>query len=70
MLVTYSVDLGVTTAFCATDGLNKGPPFPPPAHRCALTCVLSREISSGVPDNAAVNSANMYCQTPFCDQRL
>jgi len=33
LFVTYSVNLGVSTSFCATDGLSRSPPFPPPAQR-------------------------------------
>lgn len=39
--VRQRVDLGVPTAARAADRLSKGPPFPPLAERCALTCVLS-----------------------------
>ncbi len=70
ILVAYGVDLGVAPTFGATDGLNRSPPFPPPAQRWALTWVLSTEISPGVPARVAINSANRYCQMPFCDQRL
>ena len=70
MGVAYGMDLGVAPALGAADGLNRSPPFPPPAQRCALTWVVSMETSSGVPASAAVSSANMYCQMPFCDQRL
>ncbi len=70
VLIAYCVDLGVAPTFGATDGLNRSPPFPPPAQRWALMWVLSTEISSGVPAKVAVNSANRYCQMPFCDQRL
>jgi len=28
------------------------------------------DAAFGVPDKAAVSSANMYCQMPFCDQRF
>lgn len=59
IFITYGVNLGVSPAFCATDGLNKSPPFPPPAQRCALTWVLSIDISSGDPARAAVSSRNI-----------
>lgn len=70
MAIAYGMDLGVASALGAADGLNRSPPFPPPAQRCALTWVASMEISSGVPAKAVVNSANRYCQIPFWDHRL
>jgi len=33
MFITYGVNLGVSSAFGATYGLNRSPPFPPPAQR-------------------------------------
>ena len=33
LFVAYGVNLGVAASFCATDGLNRSPPFPPPAQR-------------------------------------
>ena len=68
--VTYGVDLSVTAAFGAANRLSRSPPFPPPAQRCALTWVVSMEISSGVPASSLVNAANRYCQMPRCDHRL
>ena len=70
MFIAYGVDLGVAASFCAANGLSRSPPFPPPAQRWTLTCEASMETCSGVPDSAAVSSANIYCQIPFCDQRL
>ena len=70
MLVAYGMDLGVASALCAADGLSRSPPFAPPAQRCALTGVLSTELSSGVPAKAAVGSLNRYCRTTLCDHRL
>ena len=37
LLVAYGVNLGVTASFGAANGLSRGPPFPPPAQRWALT---------------------------------
>ena len=70
MGITYGVYLGVAPAFCEPNRLNIGPPFPPPAHRWTFTWVLSMDISSSEPAKAEVNSRNIYCQIPFCDQRL
>ena len=70
LFVTYGVNLGVAASFCQAYGLNRSPPFPPPAQRWTLIWEASIEICSGVPDKAAVSSANIYCQIPFCDQRL
>jgi hypothetical protein len=42
--VGQRVDLGVPPTARASDRLPKGPPFPPPAERCALMCVLSIAI--------------------------
>ena len=70
MFVAQGMDLGVASALCAADGLSRGPPFPPPAQRCALTWVVSMETCSGVPAKLSVKAANRYCQCPFCDQRL
>ena len=61
-VVAQGVDLGVAPALGAADGLNRSPPFPPPAQRCTLTWVVSMEICSGFPALAAVNAANRYCQ--------
>jgi len=61
MRVSDGVDLGVAASLGAADGLNRSPPFPPPAQRRALTWVVSMEISSGVPASTAVSLANMYC---------
>jgi len=65
LFVIYGVNLGVTASFCTTNGLNRSPPFPPPAQRWTLIWEASMEICSGVPDKAAVSCANIYCQTPF-----
>ena len=35
------VELAGAAAARFAEGLLEGPPFPPPAERCALTCVLS-----------------------------
>jgi len=37
VFVAQGVDLGVSAALGAADGLSRSPPFPPPAQRCALT---------------------------------
>ena len=68
--VAQSMDLGVSAAFGAANGLNRSPLFPPPAHRCALTKVVSMETCSGVPDRASVKARNRYCQWPRPDHRL
>src|SRR4029077_1554001 len=61
--------LAVPAALGDTDRLFRGPPFPPPAQRCALTCVLSSAASSGSSgDPAAVSK--ICCQIPRPLQRL
>jgi len=62
MFVAQGMDLGVASALCAADGLSRGPPFPPPAQRCALTWVVSMETCSGVPARLSVKAASRYCQ--------
>ena len=64
LFVAQGMDLGVSSAFSATDGLSRSPPFPPPAQRCALTWVVSMETCSGVPARVSVKAANRYCQWP------
>ena len=70
MFVTQGMDLGVSAAFGAADGLSRSPPFPPPAQRCALTKVVSMETCSGVSARVSVKARNRYCQWPRPDQRL
>ena len=50
-------------------GLLPTPPSCPWAERCAFTCVLSKDGSSGTAPAAAILS-NMRCQTPARDQRV
>lgn len=38
-------ELTVATASADPDSLDERPPFPPPAERCALICVLSIRTS-------------------------
>src|SRR4026208_1773315 len=47
---------------------SDAPPLPPPAQRCALTCVLSRAIRSGGSAGSAAAS-KMLCQIPCALQR-
>jgi len=70
MFVAQGMDLGVSAALGAADGLSRSPPFPPPAQRCALTKVVSMETCSGVPARVSVKARNRYCQWPRPDQRL
>jgi hypothetical protein len=49
--------------------LFRGPPFPPPAQRCALTCVLSSAACSGGSGETATVS-KICCQSPRPLQRL
>ena len=49
--------------------LFRGPPFPPPAQRCAFTCVLSNATCSGGPGETATVS-KICCQIPRPLQRL
>ena len=70
MFVAQGMDLGVSAALGAADGLSRIPPFPPPAQRCALTKVVSMETCSGVPARVSVKARNRYCQWPRPDQRL
>src|SRR6185436_10051513 len=46
-LIDKAVNLAVAPALGDANRLFRRPPFPPPAQRCALTCVLSRAIRSG-----------------------
>ena len=47
------VELAVAAAPADPDRLDKSPPFPPPAERCAFMCVLSIRTSAGGPPAAA-----------------
>ena len=50
------------------DRLVLRPPFPPPAERCAFTCVLSIRTTVGGP-LAAANVSNTSRQTPLAAER-
>ena len=51
--VADGVDLGVSPAACLADTIGQGPPFAPPAVRCALMQVLSMNNLSGTPSTPA-----------------
>src|SRR5262250_857673 len=59
----------VPPALGDTDRLFRRPPFPPPAHRCALTWVLSSATCSGGSGDPATVS-KICCQIPRPLQRL
>src|SRR5579872_6690878 len=68
-LIDKAVNLAVAPALGYANRLFRRPPFPPPAQRCALTCVLSRAIRSGGSAGSAAAS-KMLCQIPCALQRL
>src|SRR4029434_5340896 len=68
-LIDKAVNLAVAPALGDANRLFRRPPFPPPAQRCALTCVLSRAIRSGGSAGSAAAS-KMLCQIPCALQRL
>src|SRR6478736_2122494 len=68
-LIDKAVNLAVAPALSDANRLFRRPPFPPPAQRCALTCVLSRAIRSGGSAGSAAAS-KMLCQIPCALQRL
>ena len=49
LFVADGVDLAVPAAACLADTIGQGPPFAPPAVRCALMQVLSMKSLSGTP---------------------
>src|SRR5271165_5642554 len=59
-LIDKAVNLAVAPALGDANRLFRRPPFPPPAQRCALTCVLSRAIRSGGSAGSAAAS-KMLC---------
>src|SRR5215475_11312731 len=61
--------LGVPATLGDTDRLFRGPPFPPPAERCALIGVLSSATSLGSSGDPATVS-KICCQIPRPLQRL
>jgi len=65
--VYEGMDLGRAPAVGAADLLDLGPPFPPPAERCALTAELSIIITS--TGAVAARAAKMRCQIPRWLQR-
>jgi hypothetical protein len=62
-------NLAVAAALGDPDRLFRGPPFPPPAQRCALTWVLSGATCSGGSGNPAAVS-KICCQIPRPLQRF
>src|SRR6266700_2152423 len=68
-LIDKAVNLAVAPALGDANRLFRRPPFPPPAQRCALICVLSRAIRSGGSAGSATAS-KMLCQIPCALQRL
>ena len=62
------VELADVSAPADPDRLDKRPPFPPPAERCAFICVLSIRTSAGGPP-AAASVTNISCQMPFAAHR-
>jgi hypothetical protein len=68
-IIGQSMDLARPAAARAPDRLALFPPFPPAAERCALTCELSRQSSSGMGPEAAIFS-NRLAQTPRADHLL
>src|SRR5215468_12614220 len=62
-------DLTVPAALGDADRLFRRPPFPPPAQRCAFTCVLSNATCSGGSGDPATVS-KISCQIPRPLQRL
>ena len=63
------MNLAVPAALRDANRLFRGPPFPPPAQRCALTCVLSSAACSGSSGETATVS-KICCQIPRPLQRL
>jgi hypothetical protein len=63
------MNLAVPAALGDANRLFRGPPFPPPAQRCALTCVLSSAACSGGSGETATVS-KICCQIPRPLQRL
>ena len=61
--------LAVPAAPGDANRLFRGPPFPPPAQRWALICVLSSAICSGGSGDPATVS-KICCQIPRTLQRL
>jgi hypothetical protein len=55
-LIDKAVNLAVAPALGDANRLFRRPPFPPPAQRCALACVLSRAIRSGGSADPAQNA--------------
>src|SRR4030081_1617987 len=68
-LIDKAGNFAVAPALGDANRLFRRPPFPPPAQRCALTCVLSRDICSGGSAGSAAAS-KMLCQIPCALQRL
>jgi hypothetical protein len=64
-----AMDLACRAAPRDPDRFRPSPPFVVWAERCAFTCVLSKDGSSGTGPAAAILS-NMRCQTPRRDQRV
>jgi hypothetical protein len=69
VLVDKRMDLAVPTTPRDADRLFRRPPFPPPAQRCALTCMLSSATCSGGSGEPATVS-KICCQIPRTLQRL
>lgn len=67
-VVGERVELAVAAATADPDRLEAGPPFPPPAERCAFIWVLSIRTAAGGPP-ATASAVNSFCQTPFAAQR-
>lgn len=49
VLIGYGVNFSRPSAARSSDGVGEGPPFPPAAERCALTCVESIDAEETTP---------------------
>src|SRR5215470_2276882 len=67
--VRQGMQLRRPAAARASDRLGVSPPFPPPAERCALMCVLSMEAVPMTPE-LPLNVRKISNQSPCLLQRL